>query len=147
MAFASFWAGQEAQEGQQLAPVVQMLHGLLPPVHLIVALLTHLALTPEQGLQLSPYLQYASSDITGDGVAEHLYRLTAGTSLPSELAAALAIVQPTLDKTVVIDAAGALIYGDFKTPETSLTAVVPGPSTILMQTYQGRRRLLWLGMQ
>ena len=129
----------------------------MPPAHasgaaasaknLQAALLTQLGLAPEQWLQLAPYLQYASSDITGDGETEHLYRLTAGTALPSELAASLAIAQPALDKTVILDTAGAFIYGDFKSPETALTAVVPGPSTILMQTYQGRQRLLWLGVQ
>ncbi|MEM7065973.1 MAG: hypothetical protein AAF572_22770 [Cyanobacteria bacterium P01_B01_bin.77] len=86
-----------------------------------------LGLTPEQTLQLYPYLQYITLDLSGDATPEHLFAI--GHGLPPEF-------NLTPGKTLIFSNAGDLLYSDIGQQQSLLALTNNGterPVTLLIE--------------
>lgn len=108
------------------------------PQTLMADTLSHqLGLTPEQTVQLYPYLQYTRLDLMGDSTTEHLFSI--GQSLPPAF-------NLTPGKTIIFSSAGNLLYSDINQPQSLLALTdksTERPVTLLVEQ-AGRYSLIGL---
>ncbi|MEM6253957.1 MAG: hypothetical protein AAF821_13645 [Cyanobacteria bacterium P01_D01_bin.156] len=104
---------------------------------MLEALGNHLALTPEQTMQLFSHLLYASRDLVGDSAEEHLFSI--GNDVPQEL-------NLTSGKTLILSSTGDLLYSDVNQTQSLLgfTSKSPNQSAVLLIQDASRYQLIGL---